>query len=152
MADVNEEFIAEYARVVGNAHIAIEDGIGSLTTPGSALFNLNQLSLLATTKLPAFGVVQTGANTGFNVTVDSSDPTFLRVSSGTVAYNGNLINVTSQRISIKKAFAGSYSSSYVYGMRIGFLILKHRIQQGRFIQLYYHKMLKKAIQRFMLRI
>ena len=120
MADVNEEFIAEYARVVGNAHIAIEDGIGSLTTPGSALFNLNQLSLLATTKLPAFGVVQTGANTGFNVTVDSSDPTFLRVSSGTVAYNGNLINVTSQRISIKKAFAGSYSSSYVYGMRIGF--------------------------------
>lgn len=102
MADVNEEFIAEYARVVGNAHIAIEDGIGSLTTPGSALFNLNQLSLLATTKLPAFGVVQTGANTGFNVTVDSSDPTFLRVSSGTVAYNGNLINVSSQRISIKK--------------------------------------------------
>ena len=120
MADVNEEFIAEYARVVGNAHIAIEDGIGSLTTPGSALFNLNQLSLLATTRLPAFGVVQTGANTGFNVTVDSSDPTFLRVSSGTIAYNGNLINVSAQRVSIKKAFAGTYSSSYVYGMRIGF--------------------------------
>lgn len=120
MADVNEEFISEYARVVGNAHIAINDGIGSITTPGSALFSLNQLSSLAINKLPAFGVVQTGNNTGFNVTVDSSDQSFLKISSGTVSYNGNLINIPSQRISIRKSFAGSYSSSYVYGMKIGF--------------------------------
>ena len=120
MADINEEFIAEYSRVIGNAHIAINDGIGSITTPGSALFELNQLSLLSSTKLPAFGVVQTGTNTGFNVTVDSSDPTFVKVSSGTVSYNGNLINITSQRVSIVKSFAGTYSSTYVYGMRIGF--------------------------------
>lgn len=120
MADINEEFISEYSRVVGNAHLAIDDGIGSITTPGSALFSLNQITSLATYKLPAFGVIQTGNTAGFGVSVDSSDNSFLRISSGTISYNGNLINVSSQRISIKKSFAGTYSSSYVYGMKIGF--------------------------------
>jgi hypothetical protein len=122
MAEVNEEFIAEYSRIVGNAHIAINDSIGSDTTPGSALYYLNQLSNLAISKLPYFGVIQPSATPGFRVTVDSSDSNFLRVTSGQVAYNGNIISVPSQRVSISKSFAGSYSSSYVYGMKIGFPI------------------------------
>lgn len=120
MAEVNEEFIAEYSRIVGNAHIAINDSIGSDTTPGSALYYLNQLSNLAISKLPYFGVIQPSTTPGFRVTVDSSDTNFLRVTSGQVAYNGNIISVPAQRVSISKSFAGSYSTSYVYGMKIGF--------------------------------
>lgn len=122
MAEINEEFIAEYSRVVGNAHIAINDSIGADNTPGSALYYLNQLTSLATSKLPYFGVIQPSANPGFQVTVDSSDSKFLRVTSGQVAYNGNIISVPAQRVSISKSFAGAYSTSYIYGMKIGFPI------------------------------
>lgn len=120
MAGANEEFIAEYARVIGNAYIAVQNGIGDEDTPGTAIFNLNQLVYLAKRKLPAFGIVQTGTSPGFNISVDTTDSTFLNISGGTVAYKDNTIKVPPQRLSIKRNFEGSYNTSYVYGMKIGF--------------------------------
>ncbi|MEY4332099.1 MAG: hypothetical protein RLZZ196_837 [Bacteroidota bacterium] len=120
MAEINEEFIAEYARVIGNAYTAINKGIGDENTPGSAIFNLNQLSYLAEKKLPAFGIVQTNTSNNFEVTVDENDQTFIKVSSGKIAYFDNLINVPAQRIPIAKTFANAYNSTDVYGIRIGF--------------------------------
>ena len=120
MADINEEFIAEYARVVGNAFTAIDSGIGDENTPGSAIFTLNQLSFLADRKLPAFGIVQNINSTGFTVTVDENDPTFIKISSGQIAYKNNNINVPSQRVSIVRTVVGTYNNTDVYGMKIGF--------------------------------
>ncbi len=122
MAEINEEFIAEYARVIGNAYYSINQGIGDENTPGSAVFNLNQLSYLAEKKLPAFGIVQTNTSSGFTVSPDENDQKFIKISSGKIAYLNNSISVSSQRLSIVKNFAGSYNSSDVYGMRIGFPI------------------------------
>lgn len=120
MAGANEEFIAEYARVIGNAYIAVQNGIGDENTPGTAIFNLNQLVYLAKRKLPAFGIVQTGTSPGFSVSVDTIDGSFLNITGGTVAYKDNTIKVPPQRLSIKRNFEGTYSTSYVYGMKIGF--------------------------------
>ena len=122
MAEINEEFIAEYTRVIGNAFYAINQGIGDENTPGSAVFNLNQLSYLAEKKLPAFGIVQTNTSSGFEITVDDNDQSFIKVSSGKISYLDNSINVSSQRLSVVKNFAGTYNSTDVYGMRIGFPI------------------------------
>ncbi len=122
MAEINEEFIAEYTRVIGNAFYAINQGIGDENTPGSAVFNLNQLSYLAEKKLPAFGIVQTNTSSGFTITVDQNDQSFIKISSGKISYLDNSINVSSQRLSVVKNFAGTYNSTDVYGMRIGFPI------------------------------
>jgi hypothetical protein len=122
MAEINEEFIAEYTRVIGNAFYAINQGIGDENTPGSAVFNLNQLSYLAEKKLPAFGIVQTNTSSGFAVTIDDNDQSFVKVSSGKISYLDNSINVSSQRLSVVRNFAGTYNSTDVYGMRIGFPI------------------------------
>jgi hypothetical protein len=122
MADINEEFISEYARVIGNAHAAINQGVGDDNTPGSAIFELNQLKYLADTKQPAFGIIQSDTSTGFNVTIDPDDSNYIKVSSGQIAYLKNTINVPAQRLSIVKSFASSYLSTDVYGMRIGFPI------------------------------
>ena len=81
MAEINEEFIAEYARVIGNAYYSINQGIGDENTPGSAVFNLNQLSYLAEKKLPAFGIVQTNTSSGFTVSPDENDQRFIKISS-----------------------------------------------------------------------
>ena len=143
MAEINEEFIAEYSRVIGNAHIAINDSIGTDGTPGSALYYLNQLTSLATSKLPYFGVIQPSATPGFQVTVDSSDNKFLRVTSGQVAYNGNIISVPAQRVSISKSFAGSYSTSYIYGMKIGFPVEE---AQGTTSQIYSSVLSENALE------
>jgi hypothetical protein len=120
MAEINEEFISEYARVIGNAHAAINQGVGDENTPGSAIFELNQLKYLAEKKQPAFGIIQNGSTTGFNVTVDPDDSNFIKVSSGQIAYFNNTLNVPAQRISIVKTFASTYLSTDVYGIRIGF--------------------------------
>lgn len=122
MAEINEEFIAEYSRVVGNAYVEVNKGIGDETTPGTAVFNLNQLINLAENKQPFFGIINSGNTTSFEVTVDENDSKFINVSAGKITYNNNVLNVAPKRISVSKLFANTYSSAYVYGMRIGFPI------------------------------
>jgi len=52
-----EEYIVEYARAVGDAYIGVRDGVGTEDTPGTALFEMAQISDLCTNKMPRFGIV-----------------------------------------------------------------------------------------------
>lgn len=116
-----EEYIVEYARAVGDAYIGVRDGIGSEDTPGTALFEMAQLSdLSSTNQLPRFGVLD-GSPPGFMVTYDHiNEPTFVSVSSGTIAYKTQRITVESQRVPIVRATAKQYDNTYQYGVKLGF--------------------------------
>jgi hypothetical protein len=116
-----EEYIVEYARAVGDAYIGVRDGIGSEDTPGTALFEMAQLSdLSSTNQLPRFGVLESSPR-GFSVTYDhANEPTFVSVSGGTVAYKTQRISVEAQRVPIARATAKQYDNTYQYGVKLGF--------------------------------
>ena len=56
---------------------------------------------------------------GFQISYDSNYPYYVHVSSGQVVYNGNVINIVPQEISIRRSFSQLYSDLYVYGMVVG---------------------------------
>lgn len=117
---INEEFIAEYARVLGAAHVAIENAIGNEDTPGTAIFNINQIINLSQRKLPYFGLLQNTNNTNFQISIDATNPKLLEVTGGQVSYNKNNLNIPTQKLSIVRFFEGTYPNTFIYGMRIGF--------------------------------
>lgn len=120
MATINEEFIAEYARTLGAAHVAIQKALGDDDTAGSALFNINQIINLAQRKTPYFGLLQNSDNLNFQVTIDESNPKFLEISGGQISYKQNNLNIKTQKLSIVRFFEGTYPNTFIYGMRIGF--------------------------------
>jgi len=115
-----EEYIKEVARAVGDAYIGVRDGIGSEDTPGSALFEMAQLRDLASKNLPRFGILESTPD-GFTVTYDNTnDPTYVTVSSGLVAYNGQRLSVEPQRVPIVREHAKFYDNTHQYGVKLGF--------------------------------
>jgi len=115
-----EEYIVEYARAIGDAYIGVRDGIGSEDTPGTALFEMAQMSDLSSTNMPRFGVLESDP-AGFEVTYDIVDqPTFVSVSAGLVAYKSQRITVEPQSVPIVRATAKQYDDTYQYGVRLGF--------------------------------
>lgn len=116
-----EEYIVEYARAVGDAYIGVRDGVGNEDTPGTALFEMAQLSDLSSgEQMPRFGVLE-GSPAGFEVTYDNvTEPTFVSVSGGLVAYKGQRISVEPQRVPIVRATAKQYDETYQYGVVLGF--------------------------------
>jgi len=115
-----EEYIVEYARAVGDAYIGVRDGVGTEDTPGTALFEMAQISDLCTNKMPRFGIVETSP-AGFQTSYDlANEPTFLSVTGGVVAYKGQRISVEPQKVPIVRATAKQYDDTYQYGVRIGF--------------------------------
>lgn len=115
-----EEYVVEYARAVGDAYIGIRDGIGTEDTPGTALFEMAQISDLASNNLPRFGVLETDP-IGFETTYShADDPTYVSVSSGVVAYKTQRISVEPQKVPIVRATAKQYDETYQYGVKIGF--------------------------------
>lgn len=115
-----EEYIVEYARAVGDAYIGIRDGVGTEDTPGTALFEMAQISDLASNNLPRFGVLETNPS-GFETTYDhTNDPTYVSVSGGVVAYKTQTITVEPQKVPIVRATAKQYDETYQYGVKLGF--------------------------------
>ena len=62
-----EEIILELTRTIGNIYDALNYGIGDNDTPGSSIFEINNLLSLANSGFPYFGVLET-APLGFDVT------------------------------------------------------------------------------------
>lgn len=123
---VNEQYIAELTRSLGEAYISVKRGVGSNTTPGTALFELSQLSSLAAKDLPKFGLLSSevlDAVEPFEVTWDEDNSDYVTVGAGYVGYNFNntpqKVLVYTQNVAIKKAFSPYYTTSYRYGVRIG---------------------------------
>ena len=97
-----EELLTELTKTVGNIYDALKYGVGDIDTPGSSIFELNNLEKMATTGYPYFGIMETNP-LGFGITYDiTNDPYYITVGSGQVAYNGSLIQTVSQKIPIKK--------------------------------------------------
>jgi hypothetical protein len=111
-----EEYIAELTRAVGDAYMAVQDGVGDEATPGTALFEVAQLRDLTQRGLPRFGVLTTSPPS-FAVTVVGSSAF---VSAGTVGYQGQRLVIPPQGVSLSYAFGPYYSSSAQYGVRLGF--------------------------------
>ena len=119
-----EEIILELTKTVGNIYDALNYGIGDIDTPGSSIFEINNLLSMANTGFPYFGVLET-APLGLEPTYDITyDPYYVSIRSGQVAYNGSVFNLQPQKIPLKKEWSKNYSvggfgSSYKYGVTLG---------------------------------
>ena len=122
-----EELILELTKNVGNIYDALKYGIGDNDTPGSSIFELNNLETLASTGYPYFGIIESNP-LGFGITYDSNDPYYVTLNSGQIAYNGSVLQLISQKIPLKREWISDYSqtavgsSGYKYGITIGFPI------------------------------
>ena len=119
-----EEIVLELTKTVGNIYDALNYGVGDIDTPGSSIFEINNLLSMATSGFPYFGVLET-APLGLEPTYDITyDPYYVTVRSGQVAYNGSIFNLQPQKIPLKKEWSRNYSSggfgaSYKYGVTLG---------------------------------
>ncbi len=121
-AQIIEEYITELTRAIGDLHLAIKNGVGSEYDPQTALFEITQLSDLASGGLPRFGVLETDP-IGFEVTYDPDYlQNFVSVSKAEVGYAGQQITVSPQEVFVARSFASTYATSYQYGVRLGFPI------------------------------
>jgi hypothetical protein len=120
-----EEILLEITKNAGNISDSPEKGIGNIEVPGSAIYEINNLLSTAQTGYPYFGIVETdplGFLASYGATTDRYNVSF---SSGTVSYNGSLIQLTQQKVPIKKEFlknyylTGSGSTAYKYGITVG---------------------------------
>lgn len=119
-----EEIVLELTKTVGNIYDALNYGIGDIETPGSSIFEINNLLSMANTGYPYFGVLETaplGCDTTYDITYD---PYYVTVRSGQVAYNGSIFNLQPQKIPLKKEWsknysAGGFGASYKYGVTLG---------------------------------
>ncbi len=119
-----EEIVLELTKTVGNIYDALNYGIGDVDTPGSSIFEINNLLSMANTGFPYFGILETaplGCDTTYDITYD---PYYVTVRSGQVAYNGSVINLQPQKIPLKKEWSKNYSvggfgASYKYGVTLG---------------------------------
>ena len=119
-----EEIVLELTKTVGNIYDALNYGIGDVDTPGSSIFEINNLLSMANTGFPYFGILET-APLGCETTYDIAyDPYYVTVRSGQLAYNGSIINLQPQKIPLKKEWSKNYSvggfgASYKYGVTLG---------------------------------
>ena len=54
-----EEIILELTKTVGNIYDALNYGVGDISTPGSSIFEINNLLSMANTGFPYFGILET---------------------------------------------------------------------------------------------
>jgi hypothetical protein len=120
-----EEIILEIAKNAGNISDAMTLGVGDVDIPSSAIFEINNLLSTAQTGYPYFGIVETNP-LGFIPSYSfSSDQYNVVYGSGTISYNGSLIQLSQQKIPIKKEFVkdynlvGSGSTAHKYGITVG---------------------------------
>lgn len=119
-----EEIVLELTKTVGNIYDALNYGIGNVDTPGSSIFEINNLLSMASSGFPYFGVLET-APLGLETTYDITyDPYYVTVRSGQVAYNGSIFNLQPQKIPLRKDWSkdytnGGFGSSYKYGVTLG---------------------------------
>ncbi len=113
-----EEVVYEVTKVAGNIYDSLQESIGSVTTPATAIYEINNLYNMANSGNPYFAILDT-TPAGFATTYSPDEPYYVNVASGQVVYDNNVINVFSQDISIRRSFSQLYSNLYVYGMTIG---------------------------------
>ena len=104
-----EEIILEIAKNAGNISDAMTLGVGDIDTPSSAIFEINNLLTTAQTGYPYFGIIETdplGFLPSYDFTADQYNVMF---GSGTLSYNGSLIQLVQQKIPIRKEFIKDYN-------------------------------------------
>jgi hypothetical protein len=120
-----EEIILEIAKNAGNISDAMNLGVGDVDIPSSAIFEINNLLTTAQTGYPYFGIVETnplGFIPSYSFPTDQYNVVY---GSGTISYNGSLIQLVQQKIPIKKEFVkdynliGSGSTAHKYGITVG---------------------------------
>ena len=108
-----EEIILELSKTAGNIYDALSLGLGDFNQPNSSIFEINNLLNLANNGYPFFGVVETNP-LGFGLTYSlSSDPYYLTINGGQVAYDGSLLQTTTQKIPLRKEWSKDYSDTFV---------------------------------------
>ena len=116
---LSAEFLIEFSREIGDAYVALKRGVGSDTTPGSALWNLAFLSDIAGGGLPRFGVIAETSRVPFAVTPITGDGRQVQVGGGQIAFLGQRIELPPQITPIYRPFAAAYPSDSIYGVQLG---------------------------------
>jgi len=112
-----EEVVKTVSNTIGELHSSINGAIGDESTPGTSVFEINNLLSIAENGIPYLGVIET-APLSFETSYNPADGDYVVNSGGQIGYLGNVITVPSQRIGIKKYFSSTYPSTHVYGIVI----------------------------------
>lgn len=150
ISSVVEEYIYELSKSIGDAHQALHQGVGDKNTPGTALFELQQIQSLIQNGRPYFGIID--VPNGFKVTPTKADASAespdsddllsrkVLVNRGRVAFNNNIINIATQEVPIAYDFATIYdepgleiTNRYYYGVLLGLPYSEVQKAQQNFI-------------------
>jgi hypothetical protein len=131
-----QEYIYDLVRGIGDAYNLIYQGVGDVNTPGTAIFELEQVNSIAVNGLPYFGILD--VPNGFLVTPTqastSGEPTSndllsrqVTINRGQVGFKGQIINIPKQNVAIANNFSMQYyedsdqtnAHRYYYGVLIG---------------------------------
>jgi hypothetical protein len=112
------QYAMEHARMVGEVHDAVVRGVGDEDTPGTAIFELTQLQTIAQSGLPLFGVLA-DEDADFAVGYDPADKYNIQIGAGEIGYKGQRIGVPPQKVSIKRTYGSSFTSSHRFHVAIG---------------------------------
>ena len=110
-----EEVVKTVSNTIGELHESISGAIGDEKTPGTSVFEINNLLSIAENGIPYLGVIETSP-LSFETSYNPSDGDYIVNSGGQIGYLGNVVIVPSQRIGIKKYFSATYPSTHVYGI------------------------------------
>lgn len=120
---IAEEYIYELCRAVGNAYNVLDSHIGNLTTPGTALFDISQISNLAKKNLPYFGILDSAdVDLSFDVDFTGITTSEVKIGAGNISYANNVYQIPTQYVKYSREFAESYPADYAYGVVLGFPI------------------------------
>ena len=90
-----EEVVYEVTKVSGNIYDSLQESLGSITTPATAIYEINNLYSMANSGNPYFAILDTTVP-GFTTTYSVNEPYYVNVSSGQVVFDNNVINIFSQ--------------------------------------------------------
>jgi len=111
---VTDEHMFEIASVVSNIYNKTVSCIGDTSTPGSMVYELENISRYANGDLPLYGLKE-----GFVATIAGDTIT---LSEGQVIYNGTSYTIEEKTIRVNKIFQSDFPEDYQYGFVIYFKI------------------------------
>ena len=93
-------YIRDITSALGQSYQIYTNSIGDVNTPGTALFEIDNLRQLALNKLPKFAVIDS-TPVGLTVTADNNND-LLIISPGTVSFQSSLQIVASNSLPFKQ--------------------------------------------------
>ena len=114
MAIMTDEQMRDMSSVLGTCYSRFKDAIGDVSSPGTALFEIQKMRRYASNLLPDEGIIS-----GCDIS-DTAGHDKIVIASGTVRYDGENISYSSEELPIDRTFTHAFDSTDRYGVIVGF--------------------------------